>query len=162
MSGILLKIIYLSGILLRLLLGQVLLNRETRKLLVRLEDGLARLDHHLCLEMSPQNNASQPNYCKSTTIFITILRSYMITIRAQLEAIRPNSDRLLASDTSGRVAGVILTLRCVVINNHQLRYLCNVSLCSRARAEDKEDFFSRYFAPWNGIPEVRANTIFVK
>ena len=86
----------------------------------------------------------------------------MITIRAQLEAIRPNSDRLLASDTSGRVAGVILTLRCVVINNHQLRYLCNVSLCSRARAEDKEDFFSRYFAPWNGIPEVRANTIFVK
>merc|ERR550519_168931 len=44
-------------------------------------------------------------------------------------------------------------LRCVVINNHQLRYLCNVSLCSRARAEDKEDFFSRYFAPWNGIPE---------
>jgi len=73
---------------------EVLLNRETRKLLVRLEDGLAR---------------------------------------AQLEAIRPNSDRLLAAENSGRVAGVILTLR--------------------ARAEDKEDFFSRYFAPWNGIPE---------
>ena len=59
LSGILLKAIPLSGIYLRLLLCQVLLNRETRKLLVRLEDGLARLDHHLCLEMSPQNNASQ-------------------------------------------------------------------------------------------------------
>jgi len=23
----------------------------------------------------------------------------------------------------------------------------------KARGEDKEDFFSRYFAPWNGIPE---------
>ena len=39
----------------------------------------------------------------------------MITIRAQLEAIRPNSDRLLASDNSGRVAGVILTLRFFII-----------------------------------------------
>ena len=31
--------------------------------------------------------------------------------RAQLEAIRPNSERLLALESSGRVAGVIVTLR---------------------------------------------------
>ena len=34
----------LSKEIYRLLLRQVLLNRETRKLLVRLEDGLARLE----------------------------------------------------------------------------------------------------------------------
>ena len=39
----------------------------------------------------------------------------MMMIRAQLEAIRPNSDRLLASDNTGRVAGVILTLRSIVV-----------------------------------------------
>ena len=38
-----------------------------------------------------------------------------MTTRAQLEAIRPNTDRLLASDNSGRVAGVILTLRFAII-----------------------------------------------
>lgn len=73
---------------------EVLLCKETCKLLVRLEDGLAR---------------------------------------AQLEAIRPHTERLAGLETSGRVKGVILTLR--------------------ARPEDQEDFFSRYFAPWNGIPE---------
>ena len=36
--------IFLSKSIYRLLLRQVLLNRETRKLLVRLEDGLARLE----------------------------------------------------------------------------------------------------------------------
>ena len=73
---------------------EVLLSRETRKLVVRLEDGLAR---------------------------------------AQLEAIRPRTDRLQALESSGRVAGVILTLR--------------------GRAGEPEAFYSRYFAPWNGIPE---------
>jgi len=73
---------------------EVMLCNTTKKLLVRLEDGLAR---------------------------------------AQLEAIRPNTARFPGLESSGRVAGVILTLR--------------------ARLEDKEDFYSRYFAPWVGIPE---------
>ena len=38
----------------------ILRSGPTGEILEVLEDGLARLDHHLCLEMSPQNNASQP------------------------------------------------------------------------------------------------------
>ena len=111
---ILLKIIYLSGIYLRLLLGQVLLNRETRKLLVRLEDGLARLEQIykaiiiICISLSSWSSSIDHHQ-----LFIIII-IIIIMIRAQLEAIRPNSERLLASDNSGKVAGVILTLRLVI------------------------------------------------
>lgn len=53
--------------------------------------------------------------------------------RADLKAIRPNTSKFLALENSGAVAGVILTLR--------------------APKGEREHFYSRYFAPWNGISE---------
>ncbi|XP_065187856.1 phenazine biosynthesis-like domain-containing protein [Sycon ciliatum] len=54
--------------------------------------------------------------------------------RGQLEALPvPNQLRMLESHDASRVRGVIVTIKS----------------CS----DDKYDFFSRYFAPWNGIAE---------
>ena len=48
----------------------------------------------------------------------------------QLKSLRPDTTALLASH-SGKIRGVIVTVK----------------------GQDKYDFVSRYFAPWNGIPE---------
>ena len=53
--------------------------------------------------------------------------------QAQLEAVRPDTARLLASDQSGEVKGLILT--------------------TSGDPGSGYHFVSRYFAPWNGIPE---------
>ena len=53
--------------------------------------------------------------------------------QSQLESIRPDTAGLMASDMSGQVMGVILTLA--------------------GGGSSKYHFMSRYFAPWNGIPE---------
>ena len=53
--------------------------------------------------------------------------------QAQLEAVRPDTARLLASDQSGEVRGLILT--------------------TSGDPGSGYHFLSRYFAPWNGIPE---------
>ena len=53
--------------------------------------------------------------------------------QAQLEAARPDTARLLASDQSGEVRGLILT--------------------TSGDPGSGYHFVSRYFAPWNGIPE---------
>ena len=52
--------------------------------------------------------------------------------RAQLESLSPDPRRLEELERSGRVKGVILTVR---------------------SQEPTYHFLSRYFAPWNGIPE---------
>jgi predicted PhzF superfamily epimerase YddE/YHI9 len=49
---------------------------------------------------------------------------------SQLENISPATSKLAGLETSGRVAGVILTAK-----------------------SQEFHFISRYFAPWNGIPE---------
>ena len=53
--------------------------------------------------------------------------------QSQLESMRPDTAGLMASDTSGQVMGVIVTLA--------------------GGGSSKYHFMSRYFAPWNGIPE---------
>jgi len=53
--------------------------------------------------------------------------------QSELESIRPDTAGLMASDTSGQVMGVIVTLA--------------------GGGSSKYHFMSRYFAPWNGIPE---------
>ena len=52
--------------------------------------------------------------------------------RAELERMAPDTTRLESLETSGRVKGVIVTAR---------------------SEEPAYHFLSRYFAPWNGIPE---------
>lgn len=53
------------------------------------------------------------------------------TTRSQLEVLTPNTQSLLAIEQS-KVKGVIVTVKA---------------------NEEKYDFYSRYFAPWVGIPE---------
>ncbi|KAH8018509.1 hypothetical protein HPB51_008208 [Rhipicephalus microplus] len=53
--------------------------------------------------------------------------------RSTLEALSPNPERMLRSESGGGVLGVAVTLR--------------------GGSLDDYDFVSRYFSPWNGIPE---------
>ncbi|KAJ8393269.1 hypothetical protein AAFF_G00063410 [Aldrovandia affinis] len=55
--------------------------------------------------------------------------------RSLLTSLQPDSADLLHSESSGRVKGVIITWK------------------GPPAAQPGYDFFSRYFAPWNGIPE---------
>ncbi|KAL4239969.1 hypothetical protein ACF0H5_000765 [Mactra antiquata] len=61
------------------------------------------------------------------------------TTREELESLSPDTRALQASDTSGDIKGVIVTIK------------------GRESIIDKSgkpyNFISRYFAPWNGIPE---------
>ncbi|XP_063047886.1 phenazine biosynthesis-like domain-containing protein 1 [Engraulis encrasicolus] len=52
-----------------------------------------------------------------------------------LTALKPDPQLMMKSDSSGRIKGVIVTMR------------------GAPQAQPGYDFFSRYFAPWNGIPE---------
>ncbi|KAH7982963.1 hypothetical protein HPB52_008390 [Rhipicephalus sanguineus] len=53
--------------------------------------------------------------------------------RSALEALSPNPERMLRSESGDRVLGVAVTVR--------------------GGSHDDYDFISRYFSPWNGIPE---------
>ena len=53
--------------------------------------------------------------------------------QADLEVIRPDPAAMMRLECSGKVKGVIVT--------------------TSGDADSKYDFVSRYFAPWNGIPE---------
>lgn len=53
--------------------------------------------------------------------------------RSALEALSPSPARMLHSESGDRVLGVAVTIR--------------------GRSDDDYDFISRYFSPWNGIPE---------
>ncbi|KAJ8248255.1 hypothetical protein GJAV_G00240060 [Gymnothorax javanicus] len=55
--------------------------------------------------------------------------------RSALTSLRPNATDLLRSDSTGRIKGVIVTVK------------------GSPTVQPGYDFFSRYFAPWNGIPE---------
>lgn len=61
--------------------------------------------------------------------------------RKQLESLTPDISSMMAAEVTGKVKGVIVTLKGNTENG--------------AVSSDGEtyDFISRYFAPWNGIPE---------
>jgi len=56
--------------------------------------------------------------------------------RQDLEILKPDTQQMMKLENSGAIRGVIVTLRAT---NHENK--------------EKYDFYSRYFAPWNGIPE---------
>ena len=58
-----------------------------------------------------------------------------VSLRSVLTSLQPNAAALLASESSGRVKGVIVTM-------------LGAPLC-----QPGYDFYSRNFSPWNGIPE---------
>ena len=53
--------------------------------------------------------------------------------QSSLESIKPDTAKMMETEQSGRVKGVILT--------------------TRGDPDSGYHFVSRYFAPWNGIPE---------
>jgi len=53
--------------------------------------------------------------------------------RQDLENLKPDTQQMVKLENSGAIRGIIVTVA--------------------AKNEEKYDFFSRYFAPWNGIPE---------
>ncbi|KAJ8359931.1 hypothetical protein SKAU_G00164560 [Synaphobranchus kaupii] len=55
--------------------------------------------------------------------------------RSALTSLQPNATDLLRSDSRGSIKGVIVTVK------------------GAPTVQPSYDFFSRYFAPWNGIPE---------
>lgn len=61
--------------------------------------------------------------------------------RKQLESLTPDISSMMAAEVTGKVKGVIVTMKGSTENG--------------AVSSDGEayDFVSRYFAPWNGIPE---------
>ena len=91
----------------------MLLCKETCKLLVRLEDGLAR---YTALHLSPSSHTTGASGPVSSPSVLhqcppPVSSPPVSSPRAQLEAIRPHTERLAGLETSGRVKGVILTLR---------------------------------------------------
>lgn len=61
--------------------------------------------------------------------------------RDQLQDLEPKISKMILTEPSGRVKGIIVTLKGSVDND-----------CVDKNGE-QYDFVSRYFAPWNGIPE---------
>nr|XP_057945636.1 phenazine biosynthesis-like domain-containing protein isoform X1 [Doryrhamphus excisus] len=73
-------------------------------------------------------------YLSSTTKKL-LLRLADTCDRSVLTSLTVNPAALLSSDTSGRVKGLIVTLK------------------GSPDGQPGYDFYSRYFSPWNGIPE---------
>nr|XP_006630505.1 PREDICTED: phenazine biosynthesis-like domain-containing protein isoform X1 [Lepisosteus oculatus] len=55
--------------------------------------------------------------------------------RSMLESLKPDPQSLMQSDSTGKVKGLILTLK------------------GNPQGQPGYDFYSRYFAPWNGVSE---------
>ncbi|XP_072533139.1 phenazine biosynthesis-like domain-containing protein 1 [Salminus brasiliensis] len=72
-------------------------------------------------------------YCKTTKKLLVRLAD--TCDRSALTSLSPVAETLLKSETSGKVKGVIVTIK------------------GAPALQPGYDFFSRNFAPWNGIPE---------
>ncbi|XP_052263553.1 phenazine biosynthesis-like domain-containing protein isoform X2 [Dreissena polymorpha] len=83
-------------------------------------------------EICGLEHVSDVQYSRTTRKLLVRLKDELT--RDFLEGLAPDPRALQASDISGDVMGVIVTLK-----GHP--------------DEHGYDFFSRYFAPWNGIPE---------
>ncbi|XP_061882019.1 phenazine biosynthesis-like domain-containing protein isoform X1 [Entelurus aequoreus] len=73
-------------------------------------------------------------YLNSTTKKL-LLRLADTCDRSVLTGLTVNPAALLSSDASGRIKGLIVTMK------------------GPSDSQPRYDFYSRYFAPWNGIPE---------
>ncbi|CAG2197767.1 Phenazine biosynthesis-like domain-containing protein 1,Phenazine biosynthesis-like domain-containing protein 2,Phenazine biosynthesis-like domain-containing protein [Mytilus edulis] len=77
--------------------------------------------------------------CKTTHNLLIRLNDS--TTRLELESLRPDTTAMMNAEPTGKVKGVIITLKGTIDNG-----------CVD-KAGEAYDFISRYFAPWNGIPE---------
>ena len=66
---------------------------------------------------------------------------FILFYRDTLESLKPDCTAMMAASNASHVRGVIVTLKGNRNNG-------------AVDAEDRQyDFISRYFSPWNGIPE---------
>ncbi|VDI68885.1 Hypothetical predicted protein [Mytilus galloprovincialis] len=77
--------------------------------------------------------------CKTTHNLLIRLNDS--TTRLELESLRPDTTAMMNAEPTGKVKGVIISLKGTIDNG-----------CVD-KAGEAYDFISRYFAPWNGIPE---------
>ncbi|XP_035670578.1 phenazine biosynthesis-like domain-containing protein isoform X9 [Branchiostoma floridae] len=86
-------------------------------------------------------NKSQPQDKETYSQLLQIEYSILNSCRQTLESLRPDTASMLAAHTQDIIRGVIVTVKGSLengcVDNHG-------EMC---------DFISRYFAPWNGIPE---------
>ncbi|XP_035669651.1 phenazine biosynthesis-like domain-containing protein isoform X3 [Branchiostoma floridae] len=86
-------------------------------------------------------NKSQPQDKETYSQLLQIEYSILNSCRQTLESLRPDTASMLAAHTQDIIRGVIVTVKGSLengcVDNHGEMY----------------DFISRYFAPWNGIPE---------
>ncbi|XP_057707319.1 phenazine biosynthesis-like domain-containing protein isoform X1 [Corythoichthys intestinalis] len=90
---------------------------------------------HVSLFQAAVGNHPVQDVYYSTSTKKLLLRLSDSCDRSVLTSLQVNPETLLSSDQSGQVKGLIVTVK--GSSDHQSGY----------------DFFSRYFAPWNGIPE---------
>lgn len=87
----------------------------------------------------PETKIHSVHYSKTTKKLL--LRMSDECKRCDLESIKPDTTAMKNSETTGKIMGVIVTLKGTTDNG-----------CVNKEGE-MYDFITRYFAPWNGIPE---------
>ena len=80
-------------------------------------------------------------YFKALGCHTSLSTLYDILLRNELESLNIDTKALQQTDHTGKVKGVIVTLKGSETNN------------CRDKSGKMYDFVSRYFAPWVGIPE---------
>ncbi|XP_067241336.1 phenazine biosynthesis-like domain-containing protein 1 isoform X2 [Chanodichthys erythropterus] len=73
--------------------------------------------------------------CYSATTRKLMIRLSDTCDRSELTSLRPEAEALLKNESTGKIKGVIVTIK------------------GAPNAQPGYDFYSRYFAPWFGIPE---------
>ncbi|XP_052069343.1 phenazine biosynthesis-like domain-containing protein 1 isoform X1 [Mytilus californianus] len=87
----------------------------------------------------PKNKIHSLHYSQSTKKLLVRMTDHCT--RLDLESLRPDTTAMMNAESTGKVTGVIITLKGTIDNG-----------CVDKNGEEY-DFISRYFAPWNGIPE---------
>lgn len=87
----------------------------------------------------PKNKIHSLHYSQSTKKLLVRMTDHCT--RLDLESLRPDTTAMMNAESTGKIKGVIITLKGTIDNG-----------CVDKTGEEY-DFISRYFAPWNGIPE---------
>lgn len=80
--------------------------------------------------------------CKDKyNLYLLFKPRIILLCSSDLESLKPDTTSMKNSETTGKIMGVIVTLKGTPDNG-----------CVNKEGE-MYDFVTRYFAPWNGIPE---------
>lgn len=107
---------------------------------VGLEGGrLAVIEIKFCL--GRLDGYKMPSFQKRATSLNKVMYYSILFYRDTLESLKPDCTAMMAAPNASHVRGVIVTLK------------GNRDNGGVGAADRQYDFISRYFSPWNGIPE---------